>query len=103
MARTSIHCRENMPHYAEDNAFVVSGEQLKKILRGRNPFKEDSPKWNKVHHRSSYRITQLRDGTWWVENFRSGASLFAPDYWWRIPEAAGARAFRLKEFVDENL
>lgn len=95
--------RENVPLYAENSAFVVSGEQLQKILRGRNPFKTDSPNYASVRRRAGYRITQLRDGTWWVENFRAGAPLFAPDYWWLIPAAAGKRALKLKEFVDESL
>lgn len=91
-----------MPLYAEYSAFSVTGEQLTKILRGRNPFKKDSPNYSTIG-RGAYRITQLKDGSWWVENFRSGAPLFAPDYWWRIPAAAGKRVEKLREFVNENL
>jgi len=95
--------RLKVPLYAEYNSFVVSGEQLQKILKGRNPFKSDSPSYCSISKRSTYRITKLRDGTWWVENFRHGAPLFAPDYWWQISNAAGERAERLNRFVKEEL
>ena len=89
-----------MPLYAKDSAFAVSGEQLKKCLRNRNPFKSDSPNWDHVASASGYLVSQLKDGTWWVRNFRVGAPLFAPDYWFRIPDAAGKRLLKIKEFVE---
>lgn len=96
-------CKISMPLYAIDNSFVISGEQLQKILRGKNPFKSDSPNYSTISKRSSYRVAQLKDGSWWVENFRYGAPLFAPDYWWRIPVAAGRRAEKLNKFIKEEL
>lgn len=96
-------CKVSVPRYAEDRAFTISGEQLHKIMRGRNPFKSDSPNYSTISKRSGYRITRLGDGTWWVENFRHGAPLWAPDYWWRIPKIAGERAEKLERFVKEEL
>ena len=89
---TAKSYREKMPLYAQDNAFAVSGQQLRAILKGRNPFKKDSPNYDHVVERKGYRITQLQDGTYWVENFRDGAPMFAPDYWWKMSDAAGRRA-----------
>jgi len=95
--------RKEMPLYAEYNTFSVTADQLHKILRGRNPFKNDSPNYNRIGGRASYRLAQLKDGTWWVENYRYGAPLFAPDYWWKLPAVAGPRILKLKEFVDKEL
>lgn len=94
--------RLHMPRYATEKAFVVSGEQLSKIIRNRNPFKEEPPRYNYIRKQASYRITKLKDETWWVENYRDGAPLFAPDYWHQISITAGKRAKRLKDFV-QNL
>lgn len=91
--------RGYMPQYAERDAFVVSGQQLQIILRGINPFRDDPPNWNQVGHRKSYRIAFLKDGTCWVENYRSGAPMFAPDFWWQISNAASKRAVKLYEFT----
>ena len=89
-----------MPLYAKNEAFSISGEQLKKVMKNRNPFKYDSDTWNHIIRQSGYDVTQLRDGTWWVKNFRSGAPLFAPDYWWHISNTAGKRAKKIKDFME---
>lgn len=91
--------RQNMPLYAKQDAINVSGEQLKVILRGRNPFKFEPLNYKYIYDRKGYRIARLKNGTWWVENFRDGAPLFAPDLWWPISDAAGERAQKLAEFV----
>lgn len=103
MAKKELSPKESMPAYAESNAFVVSGEQLYKIMRGRNPFRKDIRRYDRIAKRAAYRIARLKDGTWWVENFRAGAPPFAPDYWWPIPNSAGKRAALLKKFIEDNL
>lgn len=95
-----MNYREKMPMYAEDSSVWVTGDQLRKILRGRNPFKGDVGRYNNISGRGAYRVTQLKDGSWWVENYRFGAPLFAPDYWWKLPKTAGPRIRKLQEFVE---
>ena len=90
----------DMPYYAKNGAFTISGQQLRKCLKGRNPFKHDADSWNRVIDPAGYNITQLKDGTWWVRNFRTGAPMFAPDFWWRIPNTAARRAKQINDFVE---
>lgn len=90
----------DMPQYAKYSAFTLSGQQLRKVLKNRNPFKSDSPNYGHIVDAAGYNVTQLKDGTWWVRNFRTGAPMFAPDYWWHISDAAGLRAKQINDFVE---
>lgn len=89
-----------MPLYAKTKYICISGRQLRKITRNRNPFKDDSPNYNSIVDSKGYKITQKKDGSWWVLNYRAGAPLFAPDYWWRIPDVVAERAKKIEEFVE---
>lgn len=92
--------RTDMPMYATDNSISVSGAQLRKITKGRNPFKNDPPSYSRIVDRKGYRIARLKNDTWWVENFRDGAPLFAPDLWWPLSKAASKRVQKLANFVE---
>lgn len=93
--------REKMPMYATDNAFTISGQQLRKIMKGRTGiFKGEPPNYDHIRDGVGYKVTQLKDGTWWVRNYRDGAPLFAPDYWHQLPQSVGNRARAIYEFVE---
>lgn len=94
--------REEMPQYAQRESISVTGEQLLVILRGLNPFKDDAAPWARVNGRV-YSVAFLRDGSCWVQNYRSGGVIFGPDYWWRLPATAGKRVRRLQDFVETTL